>query len=151
MHGGARMTRGEREDAEIWLTLLFASLIVAACLAWIAPIVDSLAPNPKPGERAGATGAEPACGICGVIEEVRDFESTASRHGVSTATGGQAGLAMIILSAFGGELRFDPVRIYQVEVRMQDGSVRSLLSAIPPARKPGDRVKVVRGRIEPAS
>ena len=41
------MTRREREDNQMWLTLLAVSLIVAACLAWIAPVIDMLALNLK--------------------------------------------------------------------------------------------------------
>jgi hypothetical protein len=145
------MTRREREDNQMWLTLLAVSLIVAACLAWIAPVIDMLALNLRQGGGASTASTETLCGYCGVIEEVREFEPTASRHGISAATGGHAGLAMIILGALGGNFRIDPVKIYQVEVRMQDGSVRTFQSTTAPARKTGDRVKVVRGRIEQVS
>ncbi len=146
------MTRREREDNQMWLTLLGVALIVAACLAWVAPaVVDMLALNLKQGGGAGTARTESPCGNCGVIEEVREFEPTASRHGISTATGGHAGLALIILGALGSDFRIDPVKIYQVEVRMQDGSVRTFKSLVAPARRPGDRVKVVRGRIEQIS
>jgi hypothetical protein len=145
------MTRREREDNQMWLSLLAVSLIVAACLAWIAPAIDMLALNLQQGGGASTARTALPCGNCGVIEKVREFGPTASRHGISTATGGHAGLALIILGALGSDFRIDPVRIYQVEVRMQDGSVRTFQSITAPARKPGDRVKVVRGRIEQTS
>jgi hypothetical protein len=145
------MTRREREDNQMWLTLLAVSLVVAACLAWIAPVIDRLALNLGLGGGASTARTEPLCGYCGVIVEVREFEPTASRHGISAATGGPAGLTMLILGALGGDFRIDPVKIYQVEVRMQDGSVRTFQSTTAPVRRPGDRVKVVRGRIEQVS
>ena len=39
-----------------------------------------------------------------------------------------------------------PVR-YQIEVRMSDGSVKTLSSATPPSWKAGDRVRLQNGRI----
>jgi hypothetical protein len=148
-HGGACMTRREREDAQMWVTWLVVSLIAAAGLAWIAPVVDLLAANPKTGEVAGTTGAEPSCGNCGVIEGVRERPPAASRH--EALADGRAGVVMMILGALGGDFRLYPTRIYEVEVRMEDGSVRTFQSATPSERKPGDRVKVVRGRIEQIS
>jgi hypothetical protein len=145
------MTRREREDAEMWMTLLVVSLVVAACLAWIAPVVEMLSPNLKPDAGVGTVGAESTCGNCGVIEEVRDFGPAASRREGTTVTGGHAGVVMIILVALGGNVSIEPARIYEVQVRMQDGSVRTFQSATPSARKHGDRVKVVRGRIEQVS
>ena len=145
------MTRREREDTQMWLTLLAVALIVAACLAWMAPVVDMLALNLKQGGGASTAGAEPPCGNCGVIEDVRESRSAASRHEAATVPGGRAGVVVLILGALGGNFRIDPVKIYEVEVRMQDGSLRTFQSAAPPARKPGDRVKVVRGRIEQIS
>ena len=145
------MTRREREDNQMWLTLLAVSLIVAASLAWIAPVVEMLALNLKQGGGASRASAESLCGNCGVIEDVRESRSAASRHEAATVPGGRAGVVVLILGALGGNFRIDPVRIYEVEVRMQDGSLRTFQSAAPPARKPGDRVKVVRGRIEQIS
>src|ERR1700704_6274070 len=38
---------------------------------------------------------------------------------------------------------------YEVSVRLQDGSVKILPAAAPPALKSGDKVRVVNGRLEP--
>jgi hypothetical protein len=145
------MTRREREDNQMWLTLLAVSLIVAACLAWIAPVVDMLALNLNQGGGASTAATELPCGNCGVIADVRELPTAASRQGATPQTGGRAGIVMIILGALGGNFQIEPAKIYQVEVRMRDGSVRTIQSATAPARKPGDRVKVVRGRIEQIS
>jgi hypothetical protein len=135
----------------MWLTLLVASLVVAACLAWIAPVVDMVAPNLKAGVRAGTMDAQRPCGNCGVIEDVRELRTTASQQEGVPQTGGRTGVVMIILGALGGNFHVEPAKIYEVEVRMQDGSVRTFLSSAAPARKPGDRVKVFGGRIEQVS
>lgn len=145
------MTRREREDTQMWLTLLVVSLAFALCLAWIAPVVEGLALNLKPGGGAGRSGAELSCSNCGVIAEVRELRTAASRQEGAPQTGGRAGVVMIILGALGADFRVAPTNLYEVEVRMQDGSVRTFQSATMPARKLGERVKVVRGRIEQAS
>jgi hypothetical protein len=141
------MTRGERDDAQLWVTLLAVSLAVALCLAWMAPVVEWVAPNPNPGMGASTAGAKSPCGNCGVIEEVRELRAAASRQEGTPQAGGRAGVVMIILGALGGKFRIDPAKIYEVEVRMQDGSVRTFQSTTAPARKRGDRVRVVGGRI----
>lgn len=147
-HGGACMTRREREDTQMWLTLLVVSLAVAACLAWIVSVVERAPPTPQQGAGGSTARVQPPCGNCGVIEEVRELGTAASRQEGVAQAGGRAGIVMIILGALGGNFRLDPEKIYQVEVRMQDGSVRTFQSTTAPARKPGDRVKIVRGRIE---
>jgi hypothetical protein len=38
---------------------------------------------------------------------------------------------------------------YEVSVRLQDGSVKTVPSEAPPAWKSGDKVRVVNGRLEP--
>ena len=38
---------------------------------------------------------------------------------------------------------------YEVSVRLQDGSVKTVPSDAPPAWKSGDKVRVVKGRLEP--
>ena len=38
---------------------------------------------------------------------------------------------------------------YEVSVRLQDGSVKTVPSDAPPAWKSGDKVRVVNGRLEP--
>ncbi len=143
------MTRPNCDDAEIGVTLLLGSLVVAVCVAWIEPMVDSLALNLMSGKVAGVAGTGLACNACGVIEEVRTLEAAVPRHEVSTVAGGGTEGIAVILGALGGKLRPGPGEIYQVEVRMRDGSVRAFRSAAPSAWKPGDRVKVIMGKIEP--
>jgi hypothetical protein len=145
------MERRDRDEAEIGAKLLLGSLIAAACVASVAILVDSLALIVMPGRAADLASAGRACNACGIIEEVREFHSAASRHEVSTVAGGGVEGIAVILGTLGGKLRLDPVKIYEVAVRMQDGSVRNFHSATPPPWKAGDRVKVVMGAIRPVS
>jgi hypothetical protein len=145
------MTRSEREDTQMWLTMLAIALMVAASLAWMAPVVELLAPNLRQGGGASTTGTRFPCGNCGVIAGVRELRTAASPQEGTPQAGGRAGIVMLILGALGGNFPVDPGKIYEIEVRMQDGSVRTIQSATAPARKPGDRVKIVRGRIEQVS
>ena len=135
----------------MWLTMLVVALVVAGTLAWMGPVVQLLAPNLKQGEGAGTAGIGFPCGNCGVIAHVRELRTAASPQEGTPQAGGRAGIVMLILGALGGNFAVDPGKIYEVEVRMQDGSVRMIQSTTAPARKPGDRVKVVRGRIEQVS
>jgi hypothetical protein len=61
-------------------------------------------------------------------------------------------MIVMLLSA----LRGTPVasrrkKIYEVSVRMDDGSIRAVRGSRLPDWKLGDRVKVVKGRVEPLS
>jgi len=146
------MTRRERDEAQMWMTLLVVALAMALCLAWLASVLERVAPDLAPGVAAVTSGTEPPCGNCGVIENVRELRAAAARQeGAPHAAGGRAGIVMIILAALGGNFRIDPAKIYEVEVRMQDGSVRTIQSTTAPARRSGDRVRVVSGRIEQIS
>lgn len=143
------MTRRNCDDAEIGVTLLFGSLVVAVCVAWITPMVDFLALNLVSGRVAGAAATERTCNACGIVEDVRAVEAAIPRHEVSTVAGGGAEGIAVILGALSGKIRLGPGDIYEVEVHMQDGSVRIFRSATPSVWKPGARVKVVMGRIVP--
>ena len=47
------------------------------------------------------------------------------------------------------EVKEVDARRYEVSVRLQDGSVKTVSSGAPPAWKSGDKVRVVNGRLEP--
>jgi hypothetical protein len=143
------LTRRNCGDAEIGVTLLLGSLVVAACAAWIEPMVDSLALRLMSGGTAGIAGTERSCNSCGIIQQVRELDTAVPRHEGSTVAGGGIEGIAVILGALGGKLRWGPGEIYEVEVRMQDGSVRTFRSATPWSWKPGNRVKVIMGKIEP--
>lgn len=115
----------------------------------IVTLVDSLALNLKSARTIDVAGDGRICRSCGVVEQVRELDPAVSRHEFSTVAGGGVEGIAVILGALGGKFRLDQSPIYEVAVRMQDGSVRVLRTAMPPACKPGDRVRVVMGRIAP--
>jgi outer membrane lipoprotein SlyB len=120
----------------------------AANTAGTAP---AAAPTPAPV----AAVAAPICGNCGAIESVTPFERTtkADGPGVGAVAGGVAGAVLgnqvgngngktvaTILGAIGGgfagnaiEKNMKKETVYQVSVRMDDGSRRTVEVAQPPA------------------
>jgi hypothetical protein len=134
-------------ELEIGCQLALAALVVVACIAGIPPIVDTVV-HSLAQSKVDAARATLACGACGVVEYVREVTLGAPKYGVSTISG--EGFAMF-LGLLRGTLGTDAVKSYEVEVRMQDDSVRVIREATPPAWTPGDRVKVVTGRIKAMS
>ena len=127
--------------------IVLAALVVVACIAGIAPIVDTVAQSLAQSKLDAARAAF-ACRVCGVVEDVREVTLGSPKHEFSTVSGERFAMFLGLLS---GKLGTGPVKIYEVAVRLQDGSTRVLREGTPPAWKPGDRVKVVMGRIEPVS
>jgi len=70
--------------------------------------------------------------------------------GIATVTGHLPGLsAQIAERAVVVEVKEVDARRYEVSVRLQDGSVKTVSTGVPPAWKSGDKVRVVNGRLEP--
>lgn len=86
-----------------------------------------------------------ACRICGVVERVGEIE----RAGLQLSGDPREGF-VVLLAALGGGLNRGgaPGRIYETTVRHDDGSIRIVRDAGAPHWKRGDRVKVIRGRVE---
>ncbi|MGC4061147.1 MAG: glycine zipper 2TM domain-containing protein [Aquabacterium sp.] len=118
------------------------------------------ATTPMPTE-VQARPAAPVCATCGVIESVRAVQQQrAQGSGLGAVAGGVLGglagnqmgkgngrTAMTVLGAIGGgfagnevEKRTRTVTVYEVNVRMDDGSVRTFTQQTEPA--PGTRVEV---------
>jgi len=144
-HGGG-MARIDH-DADLGGQVLLAALLTVACIVGIPPIVETVAQSIAQA-KSDAARAGLACRACGVVEDVRELTLGAARYGVSTVSGDGIAMLFALLS---GKLRTDAMRLYEVEVRLQDGSVRVIREATPPAWKQGDHVKVVMGRIKLAS
>jgi hypothetical protein len=140
------MARRNRES-EIGCQMALVALVAVVCIAGIPPLIDTVAQSLAQSKSDAALAAF-ACRVCGVVEEVREVNLGAPKHGVSTVSG--EGFAML-LGLLSGKLGTGPVKIYEVAVRLQDGSVRVFREGTPSAWKPGDRVKVVMGRIESVS
>lgn len=108
-----------------------------------------------------------ACNSCGTIEAIREIEKPGEGSGLGMAGGALGGAvvgkqfgngrgrdALTILGAIGGgfaghqvEKNMRTVKSYEVQVRMEDGSLRSIPSATQPSWRPGERVKVEGGTI----
>jgi hypothetical protein len=127
--------------------ILFAVLVAVVCIIGIPTIVDAVVPMIAQS-RADASRVGLACRACGVVEEVQEVMLDAAKQKVSTVSGEAFALFLGLLS---GKLDTRPVKIYEVEVRLEDRSVRVIREGRAPAWKPGDRVKVTMGRIKPLS
>lgn len=115
----------------------------AMVAAWFALLVLEER-RTAPLARAAAT----VCGVCGVVDRVREVEP-APRQALE---GSRAEGAVILLAALGGAARRNawPARTYETSVIHDDGSVRVLRDTSAPQWKSGDRVRVIKGRVEPA-
>jgi len=96
--------------------------------------------RPAPGQ-----GAETySCRICGVVERVSELEPAPRQQ----LEGSSAEGTVILLAALGGARASRPARIYETSVVHDDGTVRVLQDWGAPHWKPGDRVRVIKGRVE---
>ncbi len=97
-----------------------------------------------------ARAAGPSCSICGVVERVSEIQPLP----LQALEGSRAEGAVILLAALGGAAApgGKQAAIYETSVLHDDGSVRVLRNfGVPPQWTLGDRVKVVKGRVEPVS
>ena len=106
--------------------------------------------------------APPVCSYCGTVEGVREVKQAGEAHGIGAVAGGLGGAvigkqfgngrgstALAVLGAVGGALAGHQVEkqvrsttAYEVTVRMEDGSTRSVQQSTPPAWRTGERVRV---------
>jgi hypothetical protein len=87
-----------------------------------------------------------SCSVCGVVERVGEFERAGLQFGSERSEG-----FVVLLAALSGNLEraTTPAKFYETAVLHDDGSVRIVRDHSAPQWKRGDRVKVIRGRIEP--
>jgi outer membrane lipoprotein SlyB len=108
-----------------------------------------------------------ACVNCGTVESVRLVEHKGSGSGLGAVAGGVAGAlignqfgggsgrtVMTIAGAGGGayagneiEKNVNKTSAYQIKVRMEDGSLRTLSQRDVPSVKSGDHVRISNGAI----
>lgn len=113
--------------------------------------------------------AQPVCASCGTVESVREVATQGQGTGLGAVAGGVTGAvvgrqfghgsgktAMTILGAAGGafaghkiEEKVRSTQRWDVTVRLDDGSTRTLTLEQQPAWRSGDRVRVVNGALEP--
>jgi hypothetical protein len=82
---------------------------------------------------------------------VRELER--ARSSPQHLNGDQSESIVIMIAALGGGSgrRVAVPRTYETAVRLEDGSLRVLRDGRAPQWKRGDRVKVLKGRVEPLS
>ena len=139
-----------KRDPQTASLVLLAALIAAAFVAGFPPIADAVTESMQRSQFSAAARAGPVCKVCGIVEQVREIRP-APRHDISTVTGGGTEGIAVLLGALSGRFTTHAATVYEVAVRLQDGSLRVLQSGTPPLWKPGDHVKVVMGRVEPMS
>jgi len=134
------------------MPLMLGTVILSGCLAGLGAVGGwSGLAHDESGPAAAASVAE-GCHSCGIVEQVREIKSGAPRYGVSTVSGGRDEMIVMLLSALSGEpVASSQTKIYEVSVRMDNGSMRAVRGGRIPAWKLGDRVKVVKGSLEPLS
>jgi hypothetical protein len=124
--------------ALIVLTVIVYVAGFAMVAAWFALVVLG---QPAPAQSRAPTG----CSVCGVVERVGEFE-----RGALQLSGDQGEGFVVLLAALGGiKEGAAPSRLYETAVLHDDGTVRIVRDSSAPQWKRGDRVKVVRGRVEP--
>ena len=131
-------------------------------------------PAKAPVKKQHVAAAAPAphkakCADCGVVVEVKEVEVKGEGSGVGAVAGGVVGAVVAheivdgrnqgiatVAGAAGGALAGHQIekqvkakKRYDVAVRMEDGSTRTVALAAAPALKSGDRVRVVGPNLEP--
>lgn len=134
------------EESARALGILTAIVIVAGfamVAAWFALLLLD--------ERRNAPVKRPAasCSVCGVVERVSEIQPAP----LQPLEGSRAEGTVILLAALGGAGApgARPAPIYETSVLHDDGSIRVLRNWSAPQWVRGDRVKVVKGRVEPVA
>lgn len=134
-----------RQEMLPFAVLALGFAMVAAWFALVLLEERTVAPSVPLTTRA--TGS--SCSVCGVVERVAEV-APAPRQSLE---GSRAEGAVILLAALGGAPISGSVqaRIYETSVVHDDGTVRVLQDWGAPPWKAGDRVRVIKGRVEPAA
>jgi outer membrane lipoprotein SlyB len=131
-----------------------ASALIVIALAWLP-------------SGAMAQNSSTSCATCGVVESVRYAEKQGHGSGVGAITGGIVGgvlghqigsgrgntaatIAGAGVGAYAGnqvERNARKTLQYQVTVRMDDGSMRTITYDVEPGFRAGDKVRFVDGRL----
>ncbi len=126
------------------------------------------APTPSPAAAPGAATTAPACSNCGIVEAIRITEKAGEGSVLGMIAGGVLGgllghqvgqgsgnTAATIVGAAGGAYAGNQVEKknmkkalqYEVSVRMDDGSLRTVTYDAEPGFRSGDKVRFIDGRL----
>jgi outer membrane lipoprotein SlyB len=123
---------------------------------------------PKPARPAPVPVAVMKCTVCGVVEAVQEVEVKGEATGAGAVAGGVAGAVVgnqvgsgskkkvaRIIGAVGGavvghqvEKSARSTKRYDITVRMEDGTLRTLSQEQAPTWRTGDKVRVVNDALE---
>lgn len=126
-----------------------------------------VANNEGPGKASTAAAAANLCGNCGVVQSVSVTEQKGESSGMGMVAGGVAGAVLgnqvgqgrgkdlaTIAGAAGGayagneiEKNMKKIIRYNVVVRLDDGTTRTIVQQTDPGIKEGDKVKIVDGTV----
>jgi len=128
--------------------------------AAFAATVLVLMPGPVPEPAKFAPSARALCASCGVVEIVRVVEQrpggsagamegrpSESVLGYRMGGGGGEGFVLLLGAMAGASPAARARHVYEVDVRMEDGAVRTFRQPLEPSWRLGDRVRVIQGRI----
>jgi len=138
----------------------------------VAAVTPAYTPPPAPAPIAQvepATPPRPACFDCGTIESVREVQKKGEGSGLGAVAGGVLGGllgnqvgggrgrdAMTVVGAVGGAVAGHQVEkntkstvSYDITVRFEDGTTRTIQQSTAPVWRSGDRVRVINGEIVP--
>lgn len=127
-------------------TVVAAGLLCAAgaAMGWIGLQLHELREN-------ATFVVTAACRVCGRVERVREVERASPAP--MPLTGDQSESIVMMIAALGSRIGAPGAglafRTYETAVRLDDGSIRVVRDTAAPPWKAGDRVRVMRGRVEP--
>ena len=125
--------------------LMVGAVIVSGGLAGLGVLSQQ-------GTTAAAPSPRAMCHYCGIVEQIREVKLTPPLYSVSSIAAGRNQAIVMLLSALSGATVTDgPTKIYEVSVRMDDGSIRAVRDGRLPEWTPGERVKIVKNQVEPLS
>jgi len=130
------------------------------------------APPPVAGPAPVASAPPPVCHDCGVVASIRTIETPGEGSGVGAVAGGVAGGAVgsqfgkgkgqivgAVIGAVGGAIAGHEVERhvvrkhtqYEIAVKLDDGTMRTILQEAAPTWRQGDRVQLNGNEIRSAS
>ena len=126
-----------------------------------------MAPPPPPPPAPIAVAPKPICADCGVVENFREVATKGQGTGLGAVAGGIAGALLghqfghgsgktviTVAGAAGGAYAGNQVeknvrsgKHYEISVRMEDGSVRTVAQDAAPAWRVGERVRIINNQV----
>ena len=138
---GSRVVRGYLTR----MPVIVGAVIVSGGLAGLGALSQQ-------GSAMSTSSTPIGCYYCGVVEQIREVKLSPPNYSVSSVSAGRDQAIVMLLSALSGATLTDgPTWIYEVSVRMDDGSIRAVRDGRLPKWRLGERVKIIKNQVEPLS